>query len=265
MARAIALALLLGALLGLSACATSQADVLSDSLSVPLGGATAAVIDVNVGTGNLTIDRLTGGEELLASGTLEYYEKQGLPARTVDASNGQATLTLNGRALKVSSFRWPWEACYGAYKWQIHLNPSVPTDITAHSDGGNVALDLAGMAVTRLSADTGGGNMDVVLPDNAAGLDVAAKTGGGNVTVEIGSGTTGTVNASSGAGNVVVSVPSGIAARVHASSGMGKVIVDSRFSQVDGDTYQSADYEGAANRVEITLSSGAGNVSVETR
>ena len=62
------------------------------------------------------------------------------------------------------------------------------------------------MAVTRVSADTGGGNMDVVLPDNAANLSVTAKTGAGDVTVEIGSGITGsnTINASSGAGNVVV-------------------------------------------------------------
>ncbi len=267
MVRAIIVVLLLGALVGLSSCAGPQADVLTDNLSVPLDGAKAAVVDVNVGTGNLAIDELAGGEQLLASGTLEYYEKQGLPARSVDASNGQATLTLKGQALNASSFRWPWEACYGAYEWQVHLNADVPTDITAHSDGGDVVLDLAGMAVTRLSADTGGGNMDVVLPDNAAGLDVAAKTGGGNVTVEIGAGTTGksTVNASSGAGNVLVVVPGGIAARVHASSGMGKVIVDSRFSQVDGDTYQTPDYDGAANRVEITLSSGAGNVTVNTK
>ncbi len=267
MARAIALVLLLGALVGLSSCAGPQAEVLTDSLSVPLDGATAAVVDVNVGTGNLTIDELAAGERLLASGALEYYEAQGLPARTVDASGGQATLTLRGRALNVSSFRWPWEACYGAYNWQIHLNAGVPSDITAHSDGGNVVLHLAGLAVTRLVADTGGGNMDVVLPDNAAGLDVAARTGGGNVTVEIGSGTTGAgaVNASSGAGNVVVTVPGPVAARIHATSGMGKVIVDPRFAQVDGNTYESPDYAGAANRVEITLSSGAGNVSVNAK
>ena len=65
------------------------------------------------------------------------------------------------------------------------------------------------MVITRVFADSGGGNMDVVLPDNAVSLDIAAKTGGGNVTVEIGSGTTGsnTVSATSGAGNVLVRVP----------------------------------------------------------
>ena len=56
-----------------------------------------------------------------------------------------------------------------------------------------------------------------------------------------------------------------IAARIHATSGMGKVIVDSRFSKIDGNTYQSPDYDVAADKVEITVNSGAGNVSVNTK
>jgi hypothetical protein len=241
--------------------------MLTDNLSEPLNGATAARVDINSDTGHLTIDRLTGGEQVLASGTLQYFEKQGLPTRTLSSSNGQATLTLRGGGSGQPWLRFPWAACGGAYEWQIHLNPTVSSDITAHSGGGNVKLDLAGMAITRVSADTGGGNMDVALPDNAANLSVAAKTGAGNVTVEIGSGMqgTGVVNANSGAGNVVVRIPSGIAARIHATSGLGKVIVDSRFSKTDKNTYQSSDYDSAVNKVEITAKSGAGNVSVNTK
>jgi hypothetical protein len=241
--------------------------VLTHNLSEPLGGATTAKVDINTGAGNLTIDKLTGGEQLLASGTLQYLENQGLPTRSVNTSNGQATLTLRASGTGRPWFRFPWAVCNGATEWQIHLNPTVASDITAHSDGGNVKLNLAGMVVTRVSADTGGGNMDVVLPDNAANLSVAAKTGAGNVTVEIGSGITGsnTVNANSGAGNVVVRIPSGMAAKVHATGGLVKVTVDPRFSKTGNNTYQSSDFDSAANRVEITVKSGAGNVSVNTK
>jgi Cell wall-active antibiotics response 4TMS YvqF len=242
-------------------------NVLTHKLSEPLNGTKTAIVEINTDSGNLTIDQLTGDEHVLASGTLEYFEKQGLPTRTLSSSNGQATLTLRGGGSGRSWFGFPWAACKGAYEWQIHLNPTVSSDITAHSGGGNVKLDLARMTVTHLSADTGGGNMAVVLPDNAANLSVTAKTGGGNITVELGSGTTGsnTVNANSGAGNMVVRVPSGIAAKVHASSGLGKVIVNPQFSKIDGNTYQSPDYDGAADRVEITVNSGAGNVSVDSK
>jgi len=241
--------------------------VLSDTFSEPLNGVTTAMIDINAGDGNLTIDPLIGGESLLASGTLQYLEKQGAPTRSLVSRDGQAALTLKGDGAGRPWFRFPWAVCNGATEWQIHLNPMVLSDITAYSDGGNVKLNLAGMAVTRVSADTGGGNMDVILPDNTADLCVTAKTGAGNVSVEMGSGITGSniINAISGAGNVVVHLPSDVAARIYTATGLGKAIVDPRFSQVDENTYQSSGYDGATNKVEITLNSGAGNVSVTTR
>ena len=67
-------------------------NVLTDSLSEPLNGATTAKVDVNTGTGNLTIDRLTDDEQLLASGTLQYLENQGVPNRSVKTSNGQTKM-----------------------------------------------------------------------------------------------------------------------------------------------------------------------------
>ena len=240
--------------------------VLTHNLSEPLCGATTAKVYVDVADGNLTIDRLTSSEQVLASGTLQYLENQGLPTRSVNVDNGQATLSLKAGSTRRVWLRLPWATCNGATEWQIHLNPNVQTDVTAHSGGGNVKLDLAGMAITRVSADTGGGNMDVVLPDNPADLSVNAKTGAGNVTVEIGHGVTGSniVNATSGAGNVVVQIPSDIAARIYATTGWGKVIIDPRFNKTDN-IYQSPDFDNAVNKVEITVQSGAGNVSVNTK
>jgi hypothetical protein len=268
MVRVIILVLLVGAVVSFAYWRSIQGgNVLTDNLSEPLNGVTTAKVDINTGAGNLTIDRLTGGEPVLASGTLQYLENQGVPNRSVSMSNGQATFTVRGGDTGQPWSRFPWEACNGATEWQVQLNPNVQSDITAHSGGGNVKLNLAGMAVTRVSADTGGGNMEVVLPDNAAGLNVKASTGAGNVTVDVGSSITGSniVNASSGAGNVVVRVPSGMAAKVHATSGLGKATVDPRFSKLEGNTYQSPDYDSAANRVEITVNSGAGDVSVNTK
>lgn len=218
-------------------------NVLSDNFSEPLNGTKTAKVDIDVGDGNLTVDGLGAGEPVLASGNLQYIENQALPTRTLVSSDEQATLTLRGGGAHRSWIRLPWAACNEATEWQIHLNATVPSDITAHSGGGNIKLNLAGMAITRISADTGGGNVDLILPDDAANLDVTARTG---------------------AGNVVVTIPSGVAARIHATTGLGKAIVDPRYSKTDKDTYQSSDFDSADNRIEITLHSGAGNVSVNT-
>lgn len=242
-------------------------NVLVEKFSEPINGVRTVKIDVHAGDGNLTIDPLTSSDNVLASGTLEYLETQSLPTHTLALGNDQSILTLKAGSGRQPWFRFPWSACNGATHWQIHLHPAVSSEITAHSNGGNLKLDLAGMAIAGVLAETGGGNVDVVLPDSAADLAVAAGTGGGNITVEMGRHTTGSnvVNAKSGAGNVVVHIPGSVAARIYATTGLGKVIVDARFSKIADNTYQSSDFDRAANKVEIVAQSGAGNVSVNTK
>jgi len=213
------------------------------NLSEPLHGVSTAKVDVNTIDGNLKIDALTGGSEL-ANCTLQYMENQEPPTQSVNMSGSQAILTLKSGKKGQSWIRLPWAACNAATEWQIHLNPTIPLDIAAHSGGGNVTLDLTGLTVTRLTAGTGGGNMEVILADTAAGMEAAIKTGAGNVTVHI---------------------PSGIAVKVQATSGLGKVIVDAPLCQIDKKTYQSPDYDSAVDKLEITASSGAGNVSIKEK
>jgi hypothetical protein len=242
-------------------------NLLTENMSAPLNGATAANVEIDTGTGNLIVDELPEVTQVVASATLEYFEKQGRPVESFSSEGGRATLKLTATSAGRPWFRLPWQACLGGTEWQIHLNPNVPSEITAHTGGGNVKLNLTDMALAGLSADTGGGNMEIILPEHAANLRVMAKTGGGNVSIEIGHAITGsnTVEASSGAGNVVVEVPDDIPARVNATTGMGKVIVEPRFSKIGSHTYQSAEYDHASNKVDITVHSGAGNVSVTAK
>lgn len=69
------------------------------------------MIDIDTGDGNLTIDRLTGGEQLLVAGTLQYLENQGPPSRTLIPFLGQSALTLKGGENGQPWFRFPWAAC----------------------------------------------------------------------------------------------------------------------------------------------------------
>lgn len=242
-------------------------NLLTDNLLEPLNNVTAAKVDIKADYNNLMISHLSSGEQALVKGSLQYFEAQGLPARNLLVEDSKATFTLKGSGAGRPRFRLPWSGCNGATEWQIYLNSAVSFDITAHSEGGNVKLDLSDLVVTRVSADTGGGNMDVFLPDHAVDLSVSAKTGAGNVIIEIGSNIKGshTIDAASGAGDVTVGIPSGLAAKIHIKTGLGKAIVDSRFSKGVNNTYQSLDFDSAAHKVEITANSGAGNVSIATK
>jgi hypothetical protein len=209
-------------------------------LSELLNGAASADVNINTVDGNLMIDALPGGPDL-ASGDLQYLENQEPPSSKVNMNGSQADFTVKSGSKGQPWLRLPWAACNGATEWHVHLTPTVPLSITAHSGGGNVYLDLSVMVVSRLAADTGGGNLEVILPDQISDLNMTVKSGAGNVTVHI---------------------PNGAAAKVHATTGLGKVIADQRFTQIERSTYQSPDYDSAVRRVEINASSGAGNVSI---
>lgn len=214
-------------------------NLLSETFSEPLIRADSAKIDIHAGDGNLYIDGLA--RDAFASGELQYMEMQGQPTRKLAVNNGQASFVLRGGGGGQPWFHMPWSSCNGATDWQVHLNPGVSTDLTAESDGGNIRLDLGGMAISRVTAGTGGGNITVTLPEPAGAMSLVAKTGAGNVSVDL---------------------PAGAAARIHATTGLGKAIIDSSFAQIEKFIYQSAGYAQAASKVEIKISSGAGNVVV---
>ena len=236
-------------------------DLLIQTLSEPLDGATSATVTLDQGDGNLTLEKNAENEPMLASGTLQYYEKIGVPLSSHTTNNGAATYTLNAGGGQ-PWFQLPWSVCNGGSEWLIRLNPTVSYDVTAFTGGGNIKIDLTGLTVTRLEAETGGGNMEITMPDHAANLDVYAKTGAGKVIIDAGSILTGhnTLNANSGAGEVTVILPKDVAVRVNVSQ--GNVTVDPTLLKIDDTTYETANYQNASDRVDITAGSGAGKVSV---
>jgi hypothetical protein len=247
----VAFGLMLALLLGTLALAIFQGQNTRESLltqnqSQPLNGVSAARVVIDPGDGNLAIDPFTSDRAVLANASLQYLENQGQPIWLLDTSGGKTVLSVKANTGYAQPWiRLSWEACNGATDWQIHLNPAAVNDIQAHTAGGNVSIDLTGMAVHSVSAETGGGNVNIVFSSKLTGSS--------------------TIAASSGAGNVEVHLPAGAAVRVHATTGVGKVMLDSRFVKMDDSTYQTSDFDTAADRFEITLKSGAGNVSVITQ
>lgn len=260
----IAIIMLIGAIAGLTYLGKKAAgDLVSWTFSEPLDGATSAKVTINPDDGNLTVEKNTSSEQMLARGTLEYFEHNGAPLSSVTASNGITEFTVNASGGQ-PWLKLPWAACNGGTDWLIQLNPSVSYDITALTGGGNVKIDLTGLTVTRLAAETGGGNMEVTLPDKAENLDVFAKTGAGKVTLNVGNLTgNNTINASSGAGEVTVVLPKGAAARIKVSQ--GNVIVDPGFTKINDTTYETPGYQNAVDKVDITVGSGAGKVNINIK
>ncbi len=233
----------------------------SMNLAEPLNDTASAEFSVDLGDGNLNLDGNSSDGGMLATGNLEYLENVGEPGLTVSTFNGHTQMSLTvgdgQRWLKL-----PWSVCNGATEWTVTLNPSVVYEISAFTGGGNVKLNLAGLTVTKLNAESGGGNMEVTLPDNAENLAATVKTGAGKVNIQVGGSIKGshTIEASSGAGEMNVLLPKGTVARVKVS--MGEVQVSPEFIKIDDSTYETAGYQSAVDRVEITVGSGLGKADV---
>jgi predicted membrane protein len=71
------------------------------------------------------------------------------------------------------------------------------------------------------------------------------------------------VEVESGAASVTLRVPEDVAARIKASGGLSEISVDQNRFPRTGNGYQSADYDTAANKVDILIETGVGSVKVK--
>lgn len=127
--------------------------------------------------------------------------------------------------------------------WRFQLSQDVPLSLDVDAGASSMDFDLTELKVTRLKVDTGASTLKVRLPAHA-----------GNTSVDI----------DSGAATLDLSVPQDVAARLYMKQGASTVNVDlARFPLRDTGFYQSADYDSAANKVDIHLNGGANTVSVQ--
>ena len=238
--------------------------VIDQSFAVALDGTKTAEYNIDVGTGNLAVGVVKENRQELVSGIMQYLEKQEQPTQFVNKEDGVTIVRLHGSNTKQAWKRFPWSSCNGATEWIVNLNPNVQSKIKAHSEGGNIRLDLIGIVVGEVEADTGGGNINLTLSKYSEDFSMRLKSGAGNVMAALGGQLKGKCElvAESGAGNVEVRLPEGAAACIHASSGWGKLNIHPGFTKIDDSTYQSSTYEAATDKIDLSLKSGAGDVIV---
>jgi hypothetical protein len=140
---------------------------------------------------------------------------------------------------RVWSFPGFWGS--GGLDWSLGLNPETPISLEMETGAGESRIDLADLQISEITLKTGASSTTLDLPANA-----------GFTLAEI----------SSGAASVQVNVPSGVAARIRYSAGLASVTIDRARFPRSGSTYQSPDYDEAANKVDIHIETGVGAVDV---
>jgi hypothetical protein len=207
----------------------------TEEATISLEGAGRARVRIRHGAGRLHVDGSAGPGELVA-GTFGG----GLDHR-VRREGDRLDVEMRTPPHSFPFLMMPWWGLRGGLDWSLGLNSEIPLSLDLETGASDARLDLAGLRVTDLRLQTGASATRLTLPASA-----------GHTRAEI----------HSGAASVSIRVPEGVAARVRIKSGLAGITVDrSRFPRT-GDTYQSADYDTAPNRVDLDVETGVGSVDV---
>ncbi len=210
--------------------------VTREQSALPLEGATEAAITVRHGAGRLTMSGGAGSDQLLTGSF-----GGGLDA-TRRSEGGRLTVDMRVKDRDVSHYIFPWGRGWaGVLDWDIALNPSIPLSLRLETGASESRLSLTDVQVRELSIKTGASSTTVDLP-RAAGFT--------------------RVHVESGAAAIKLRVPQGVAASIQVKSALAGIHVDKARFPLAASGYASADYAGAANKVEIFVETGVGSVDI---
>jgi hypothetical protein len=211
-------------------------NVTREQTALPLEGATEAAILIRHGAGRLTLSGGAGPDQLLTGsfgGGLDASRR---------TDGGKVIVDMRVRDRDVSHYFFPWGRGWaGALDWDIAMNPSIPLSLRLETGASESRLSLTDLEVRELSIKTGASSTTVDLP-RAAGFT--------RVLVE------------SGAAAIKLRVPQGVAASIQVKSALAGIHVDRSRFPVSAAGYASADYAGAAHKVEIFVETGVGSVDI---
>jgi hypothetical protein len=204
-----------------------------ETLRLGLEGAQRANVQIKYGAGELIIDDRAGPDELINgsfAGGVEHQVRRGTDETILD-------LRMPGESIPMA---WP-VGTSGGLNWTVGLNPNIPLSLNLEVGASRNLLRLTNLQVKNLKLQTGASASEIDLPAHA-----------GSTYVEIHSGVAG----------VTVRVPEGVAARIRTRGGLAGIDVDTnRFPNMGGE-YRSADYDVAANRIEMDIESGLGGTKI---
>lgn len=205
----------------------------TDNYSQPLGDIKTASISISMGATNLAISSLGSDANNLLEASFQHVEGTRI-TENYAVTNGEGRLALKEEGVNVVM------GSNSISKWNVKLNPSVPTALRINGGLASASLDLSDLNLPSLTVDTGIGSLDMNTPK--AGASVMKLKGG--------------------MGSATIKIPEGVVARIRTSGGLGSINVNtSRFPKV-GDVYQSADYATGANKIDIEIDGGMGSITI---
>ncbi len=197
-----------------------------ESLSIDQDSLPEAQVQVEFGAGELNVEAGAAPGKLLEGEFTDDVEYQ-----------------LRGPRLRIHSrpYFWDWWGWRQGHRWDIRLTRDIPLKLRLQVGACQSNFDLSELKVTEFSLETGAADTQVRFPREAGTTRATVKAG---------------------AASVKLSVPEGVAARITATMAIGSFNVDTQRFPRAGAGYASPDYDTAANKLDLRIEGGVGQVQV---
>jgi len=136
---------------------------------------------------------------------------------------------------------WGWWRWRHGHRWEARLTRDIPLKLRFRLGACQSDLDLSDLKVVDLNLETGAADTRIRMPREAGTMRARVKAG---------------------AASVKIVVPEGVAARITATVAIGSFDVDTRRFPRSGSGYASPDYDTAANKLDISVEGGVGEIRV---
>ncbi len=205
-----------------------------ESQTIDAGGATAAEVEITMGTGELQVG---GASPSLMTANFTYNIAEWRPEVVYNVTG------TRGR-LQVKQPEYTLEGIPGddiEYIWTLGFNESTPLDMTINLGLGRNTLDMSRLNLTRLRVRNGVG--ETLLNLNGAYTQ--------NFDVDI----------VGGVGRTTVTLPTAVGVRLETTTGLGSVNVVGL--RRDGNAYINDAYGVSPVTVNVKVQGGVGEITVE--
>jgi hypothetical protein len=199
----------------------------SERLSLDLGGATDAQIEVAFGAGELVIGRAPPGK--LMEGSFDGGVRPEI--------RGPGRVRL-GREVEL----WGWGPGRWPKGWHFGVTGEVPLSLRVETGASRNELDLSDLRVSDLIIRSGAAKTILRLPRAAGSTRARIDTG---------------------AASIRIFVPPEVALRIVGRMQLGTNDIDTTRFPPTATGWSSPDFDGAANRVELAISGGLATLQVQ--
>ncbi|MBN1368013.1 MAG: hypothetical protein JW967_08815 [Dehalococcoidales bacterium] len=208
-------------------------NITTQNYELPIDNLQSAEVNINFDAGKLIIGNISSGETNLVEAKTEI--KNSIPSLTTDYDQLGTKGSLYLKSINQQN--WP----DSGITWKVNISEVIPIDLTIDAAASTIKLYLDNLNLSSIYIDIDASSCELNLPTPDGMLNTVVKAN---------------------AATVNITIPEEVAARIQATSNVATLHISSRFFK-NGDYYVTDNYDIATDRIELTINTSVGTVSIK--